>query len=164
MQRDARGDDMSEHISPKQQRGEAVALTALRATVGVIFVVHGAMKLLDIPGTIQGFTHLGIPYPQYAVYLAIAGEFLGGLGIFFGLLTRVAALGALCSMAVAIGYAHLGHGLLAQNGGWEYPLVLGLVALYLVTTGAGPFSLDALYRRRRSAAPHSRGHRVRSYA
>jgi len=155
---------MSEQSSLKQQRGEAVALTALRATVGVIFTVHGAMKLLDIPGTVQGFTHLGIPYPQYAVYLAIAGELLGGLGIFFGLLTRVAALGALCTMAVAIGYAHLGHGLLAKNGGWEYPLVLGLVALYLVTTGAGPFSMDAVFRRRRDSSSHFRSHRVRSYA
>ena len=155
---------MSEHSSPKERRGEEVALTALRATVGVIFVVHGAMKLLDVPGTIQSFAHLNIPYPQYAVYLAIAGEFFGGLGIFFGLLTRVAALGALCSMAVAIGYGHLGHGLLAKNGGWEYPLVLGVVALYFVTRGAGPFSMDAVYRRRRQSAPHFRSHRVRSYA
>jgi putative oxidoreductase len=155
---------MSEHNSLKQQRGEAVALTALRVTVGVIFVVHGAMKLLDIPGTTQGFTQLGIPYPQYAVYLAIAGELFGGLGILLGLLTRVAALGAFCSMAVAIGYAHLGHGLLAKNGGWEYPLVLGMVALYFVTTGAGPFSLDAAYRRRRDSSTHFRSHRVRSYA
>jgi putative oxidoreductase len=155
---------MSEHDNVKQRTGEAIALTALRVTVGVIFVVHGAMKLLDIPGTIQGFTQLGIPYPQYAVYLAIAGELFGGLGIVFGLLTRVAALGALCSMAVAIGYVHLGHGLLANKGGWEYPLVLGMVALYLVATGAGPFSMDALYRRRREASPRSRNHRVRSYA
>lgn len=155
---------MSEHSSVKQRAGEAVALTALRATVGVILVVHGAMKLLDIPGTIQGFAQLGIPYPGYAVYFAIAGELLGGLGIFFGCLTRIAALGALCTMAVAIGYAHFGHGLLAKNGGWEYPLVLGLVALYLVTTGAGPYSVDAAYRRRRSSARHYRSHRVSSYA
>jgi putative oxidoreductase len=155
---------MSEQESAKRQTGEAIALTALRVTVGVIFAVHGAMKLLDIPGTIQGFTHLGIPYPQYAVYLAIAGELFGGLGIVFGLLTRVAALGAFCSMAVAIGYAHLGHGLLANKGGWEYPLVLGMVALYFVTTGAGPFSMDALYHRRRNPSPYSRNHRVRSYA
>lgn len=155
---------MSEQDIVKRQTGEAIALTALRVTVGVIFAVHGAMKLLDIPGTIQGFTQLGIPYPQYAVYLAIAGELLGGLGMVFGLLTRVAALGALCSMAVAIAYAHLGHGLLASKGGWEYPLVLGMVALYLVTTGAGPFSMDALYRHRRNSSPHSRNHRVRSYA
>jgi putative oxidoreductase len=148
-----------------QERAEAVVVTALRAMVGLIFVVHGGMKLMDIPGTIQGFAQLGIPYPQYAVYLAIAGEFLGGLGILFGLLTRVAALGALSTMAVAIGYVHMGHGLLAKNGGWEYPLVLGLVALYFVTHGAGPASVDALIRRRRyPQESQPRTERIRSYA
>lgn len=130
-----------------QQRAEAVALTALRIVVGVILAVHGALKLLDMPGTVQGFASLGIPYPGYAVYLAIAGELGGGLGLVFGALTRVAALGALCSMAVAIGYAHMGHGLLAKNGGWEYPLVLGLIALYFVTRGGGPASVDARFAR-----------------
>jgi putative oxidoreductase len=152
-----------------QERAEAVVVTALRAMVGLIFVVHGAMKLMDIPGTVQSFAHLGIPYPQHAVYLAIAGEFFGGLGILFGLLTRVAALGALCVMAVAVGYVHFGHGLLAQKGGWEYPVVLGLVALYFVTHGAGPASVDAYIRRRRYSTERysrsdSRSERVRSYA
>jgi putative oxidoreductase len=155
---------MSYSTQLKDDRAEVVALTALRVMVGVILAVHGAQKLMDIPGTEQGFAHLGIPYPQYAVYLAIAGEFLGGLGIASGLLTRFAALGAMCSMAVAIGYAHIGHGLLAKNGGWEYPLVLALVALYFVTHGAGPASVDGLIERKRRSRPQPRSARVRSYA
>lgn len=148
----------------KEDRAEDVAVTALRVMVGVILAVHGALKLMDLPGTEQGFAHLGIPYPHYAVYLAIAGEFCGGLGIVIGLLTRVAALGAMCSMAVAIGYAHIGHGLLAKNGGWEYPLVLALVALYFVTHGAGPASVDAYIARKRRSRAEPRSARVRSYA
>ncbi|HEY6077692.1 MAG TPA: DoxX family protein [Polyangiaceae bacterium] len=153
----------SEKLLNSQQRAEAVALTALRIVVGAIFVVHGAMKLMDVPGTAQGFAALGIPYPAYAVYLAIAGELGGGLGLMLGLLTRVAALGALCSMAVAIGYAHLGHGLLAKNGGWEYPLVLGLIALYFVTRGGGPASVDARFARRQEL-PSWRTVRTTSHA
>ena len=155
---------MSQTSQLKEDRAEDVAVTGLRVMVGIIFAVHGALKVMDVPGTVQGFAQLGIPYPQYAVYLAIAGEFLGGLGILVGLLTRVAALGAMCSMAVAIGYAHLDHGLLAKNGGWEYPLVLALVALYFVTHGAGPASIDALIKRGRRSAPQPRSSRVRSYA
>jgi putative oxidoreductase len=146
-----------------QERAEAVAVSALRAAVGVIFAVHGAMKLMDLPGTLQSFTSIGIPYPHYAVYLAVAGELLGGLGLLIGLLTRIAALGALSSMAVAIGYVHFGHGLLMKNGGWEYPLVLALVALYFVTHGAGPASVDALIRRRREE-PRWRSARITSHA
>jgi len=145
-----------------QTRAEDVAVTALRGVAGIIMTVHGAMKLLDIPGTAQQLTQLGIPYPQYAVYLAIAGEFLGGLGLLLGILTRIAALGTLSSMAVAIGYVHFGHGLLAKNGGWEYPLVLALVSLYFVTHGAGPFSVDAWFTRRHER-PRYRTERVHSY-
>lgn len=155
---------MSDSRQLKEDRAEDVALTALRVMVGVILAVHGALKLMDIPGTVQSFAHLGIPYPQYAVYLAIAGELGGGLGILIGLLTRVAALGAMCSMAVAIGYVHVGHGLLAKNGGWEYPIVLALVALYFVTHGAGPASVDAYIERRRRLRFQPRSARVRSYA
>lgn len=146
-----------------QRRAEDVALTALRVTTGAILAVHGAMKLLDISGTVQGFAAMGIPYPEYAVYFAIAGELAGGLGLVLGLLTRVAAFGTLASMVVAIGFAHLGHGLLAKNGGWEYPLVLALVSLFFMTHGAGPVSLDARFSRR-EREPRYRSERVRSYA
>jgi putative oxidoreductase len=146
-----------------QTRTDVVTTTALRVTVGLILAVHGAMKLMDVPGTVAGFTHLGIPYPQYAVYLAIAGELFGGLGLLVGFLTRVAAFGALSSMAVAIYFAHAGHGLLAQNGGWEYPLVLGVVSLFFISHGAGPASLDAFMSRKRTDPPYRAG-RIRSYA
>lgn len=148
-----------------ERRAEDVVTTALRATTGIILAVHGAMKLMDIPGTVQGFGEIGIPYPQHAVYLAIAGEFFGGLGLLLGLLTRVAALGTLSVMAAAIGFVHFGHGLLAKNGGWEYPLVLALISLFFVTHGAGPISLDAWFSRKwHNRRGRGRSARVASYA
>jgi putative oxidoreductase len=78
-----------------------------------------------------------------------------------GLLTRLAALGTWSSMAVAVGYAHFGHGLLSKNGGWEFPVLLGLVSLFFVTHGGGPASLDALFSRERR---QTRAARVSSYA
>jgi putative oxidoreductase len=155
---------MTPTIASSQERADAVTITALRVAAGIILAVHGAMKLMDVPGTMHGFSELGIPYPQYAVYLAIAGELLGGIGLMVGLLTRIAALGTLSTMAVAIGYVHLGHGLLSKNGGWEYPLVLALVSLFFVTHGAGPASLDAFFSRRRSVGRRYRDERIRSYA
>ncbi|HVY25165.1 MAG TPA: DoxX family protein [Polyangiaceae bacterium] len=144
-----------------QNRADDVTVTALRIATGLIMAVHGAGKLMDIPGTIQGFGQMGIPYPQYAVYLALAGELLGGIGLAIGLLTRVAAIGTLSVMAVAIGFVHFGHGLLAKNGGWEYPLILGLVSLFFITHGAGPVSVDAWLTHRRRGF---RERRVPSYA
>jgi putative oxidoreductase len=85
---------------------------------------------------------MAIPTSTTAVYLAIAGELLGGLGLLIGLLTRLAALGPVCVMIAAIWFAHLGKGLFAQQGGWEYPLALLLVSLYFVARGAGAISVD----------------------
>jgi putative oxidoreductase len=154
---------MNRHGLDARSSADAITTALLRIGVGAILAVHGAMKLMDVPGTVQGFAQLGIPYPQYAVYLAIAGELLGGLGLIVGLLTRVAAIGTLSAMVVAIGYAHWGHGLLAKNGGFEYPLMLALVSLFFVGHGAGPLSLDALAAHRRAPRVY-RAQRVRSYA
>jgi putative oxidoreductase len=137
----------------KHEQAAAFALTALRVGVGAILAVHGWAKLSDIAGTSESFTHLALPAPQVLVYLAIAGEFLGGLGLLVGLLTRLAALGPLCTMLVAILTVHIGHGLLAKNGGFEYPLVLLLVASFFALNGAGPWSLDALLAKRAERRP-----------
>jgi len=137
----------------KREQAVAGALMVLRVGVGAIFTVHGWAKLSDIAGTTQSFEHLALPAPQFLVYLAIAGELLGGLGLLVGLLTRVAALGPMCTMLVAILTVHLGHGLLAKNGGYEYPLVLLLVSGFFVVTGAGPWSVDALLQKRAERRP-----------
>jgi putative oxidoreductase len=151
-------------IETSSGRAEEAIVTLLRVTAGVIFMVHGAQKLVDIPGTTQAFAGMGIPMPQYSVYLAIAGELLGGLGLFLGLLTRVAAFGPFCVMLVAIIAAHLRNGLLARDGGFEYPLILGLVSLFFIGHGAPSFSLDALFSRSDDDRYRYRQRRVESHA
>ena len=135
-------------VSEKRERSTTIALTVLRVGVGLIMAVHGWAKLSDVAGTTQSFAHLGMPAPQLMVYLAIAGELLGGLGLAVGLLARVAALGPACTMLVAILTVHGSHGLLAKNGGFEYPLVLLLVSGFFALNGPGRLSLDALIAKR----------------
>jgi putative oxidoreductase len=88
-----------------------LTLTILRLTLGIVFFAHGAQKMLGWFGgngysaTMGYFTQgMGIPAPF--AFLAIAAEFFGGLGLIAGLLTRVAALGILSVMAVAILAVH----------------------------------------------------------
>jgi putative oxidoreductase len=153
------------YVPTSSGRGaEETIVALLRVVAGIVFVVHGAQKLMDISGTIQGFAGMGIPMPQYAVYLAIAGELLGGLGLLVGLLTRVAAFGPFCSMLVAIVAVHLKNGLMAKNGGFEYPLVLACVTLFFVAHGAPAFSLDSLFSRSGRSRYRYREHRVESHA
>lgn len=124
-------------------RASVAALCALRVGIGGIMAAHGWAKLSDMSGTAQSFGQLGLPAPQLLVYLAVSGEFVGGLGLLAGLLTHVAALGPACTMVVAILSVHLGHGLFAKDGGYEYPLVLLLVSVFFAANGAGPISVDA---------------------
>lgn len=133
-----------------------VALTVLRVAVGLVFVAHGWQKLSDPEGTAQAFAAMGVPAPEVATWLAIAGEFFGGLGLALGALTQAAAFGSALVMFFAIVFVHLGKGVFADRGGWELPLTLMLVSLYFVVRGAGPISVDeavAKARARRGEEP-----------
>jgi putative oxidoreductase len=85
-------------------------LAVLRVILGIVFFAHGAQKALGwfggpgFNGTINFFQQVGIPAPL--AVLAIAAEFLGGLGLLVGLLARVAALGIITNMVVAILMVH----------------------------------------------------------
>ncbi len=135
-----------------------LALTLLRIGVGCILMVHGWDTLTDIAGKTAAFAHLGVPNPRLAVYLGILGELFGGLGLALGALTPLAAFGPVLTMGCAIYFAHRNNGLLAEHGGWEYPMTLLLVALYFVAHGAGPLSVDALVASARRRGVRHRGH------
>jgi putative oxidoreductase len=128
----------------------------LRVVVGAIMTAHGIQKLSDATAFQAQVAELGMPMPVTLGLLAIAAELLGGLGLIFGLLTRVAAFGVACVMTTAIVTVHLGNGLFAQNGGWEYPLTLLSVALFYLLRGPGPFSIDA------TISSRGRGERLRA--
>lgn len=124
-----------------------LALTVLRVVAGVTLLVHGWLKLTDVASWQAQVASLGMPMPEVTSWCAIAGEFLGGLGLIVGLLTPLAALGALVTMATAIALVHAGNGLLASNGGFEFPLLVASTCLVFMMRGAGPLSLDALWSR-----------------
>ena len=129
-----------------------VALTMLRVVLGVVFFAHGAQKMLGwfggfgFHGTVGAFTHMGMPAPM--AVLIICTEFFGGLGLIFGLLTRIASLGVAGLMVGAIFMVHLQNGFFmnwmgTQKGeGFEYHLLALAMAGMLLLRGAGAFSLD----------------------
>lgn len=132
-----------------------IATTILRLVLGVVFFAHGAQKMLGwfggygFSGTMGFFTGM-MHLPAPLAFLAIAAEFFGGLGLIFGLLTRIAAFGIFCNMVVAVAMVHHNFGLFmnwtgTQKGeGFEYHLLAIAIATFLMIRGAGAASVDRL--------------------
>jgi putative oxidoreductase len=125
-----------------------LALLLLRLALGGVMWAHGAQKLLGLFGGHgpTGFVHLvgTLGMPASLAWLAIAVEFFGGIAIVLGVLSRLAALGFAVQMAVAIVKLHWANGFFlggAHGEGYEYPLLLGVVAFVLLLTGPGRFAL-----------------------
>ena len=128
--------------------------TILRLVLAAVFTVHGGQKTLGWMGgdgwseTLAKWTSPeGLHFPYPLAVLGILAEVLGVLGLLTGCLTRVAALGLLCTMLVAIFAVHWPGGFLASNKGYEYPFVLAGMALALVIGGGGRWSVDHLLTR-----------------
>jgi len=131
------------------------AITVLRLVLGIVFFAHGAQKMLGwfggygFTGTMGFFTGM-LHIPAVFAFLAIAAEFFGGLGLLFGLLTRVAAFGVFCNMLVAVAMVHHQFGFFmnwagTQKGeGFEFHLLALAATVFLMIRGAGAASLDRL--------------------
>jgi putative oxidoreductase len=86
--------------------------------------------------------------PAPLAFLAIMAEFLGGIGLILGLLTRVAAFGIAVNMLVAIVTVHYQFGFFAnwtgtQKGeGFEFHLLVLAITAFLMIRGGGAASVD----------------------
>ena len=93
------------------------------------------------PGFVAGLEKMGVPYPRAAATASGIAELGGGVALAAGILTRPVALAVAFNMAVAAYKAHWKNGFYGQ-GGYEFALLLGTVALSLGLTGPGNISID----------------------
>jgi putative oxidoreductase len=119
--------------------------SALRIAAALTFIPHGMQKLLAFP--------LAEPRPAAALMsqMGLAGmlELFGGLLMLLGLFTRPVAFVLAGEMAVAYYLAHFPRGPWPILNGGELAVLYCFIWLYFFAAGAGPWSLDALVRRKR---------------
>ena len=120
----------------------------IRLALAAVTIGHGAQKVLGSfggPG-FNTFTSGNTPFsfmrPAW-LWLAAAAfsEFVGGILIGLGFLTRVAAFFIACTMLTAVGF-HWTSGFFASNRGYEYPMALLAMSLALLISGGGMISVD----------------------
>jgi len=131
---------------------KTLAPLILRLGLAVIFIFHGLQK---VNADTNWGTAWGGEMPT-AMQVAVAyGELVGGIALFFGFLTRLAALGIAVIMGGAIALVHGQHGFNLRvpddpNAmGFEYNFALIVMCLALIVAGGGILSLDWLLFRRR---------------
>ena len=127
---------------------ERLAVLILRLFLGFAFMMHGSQKLLGafggsgISGVAGMLTKLGVEPAQVLAWVLSITEFVGGVCVFFGLLTRFWAAGLVIDMAVAILKVNMPNGFFAGKNGFELPLAFGVMALVILLTGPGSLSVD----------------------
>lgn len=128
------------------------AMLLVRLGLGVAILPHGLQKVFGLfggPG-LQGSIHFltAMQIPLWLAILVILAESLGALGLIFGFLTRIAAIGIVCDMIGAVYMVHFQNGFFMnwsgqQRGeGIEYHILAIAMGLALIIAGAGRWSID----------------------
>nr|WP_248561093.1 DoxX family protein [Niallia sp. NCCP-28] len=129
----------------------SVGILLIRLVVGLAFIGHGAQKLFGsfgghgLEGTGGFFESIGIKPGKTMAIFAGLSEFIGGLLFVLGLFTPIASLLIIITMIVAISKVHAANGFWAASNGYELNLLYIITALSVAFTGAGAYSLDALF-------------------
>ena len=114
-----------------------IAFWGLRATIGVIFIVHGSGKFG--PGFVGFLTGpLGLP-AELQIPIAIA-ETLGGILLIVGVLSRISASVLSIIMLGAIFHVK-GASNFTGEGAYEYDLLLLAACLVIIVVGPGRVSI-----------------------
>lgn len=134
---------------------EAFAYALLRVGYGTIIFTHGLPKALGtshgsmanpMVGSINMIDKvMGLPFAPQLAFLVLLLETGGAVLLALGLLTRPVALLMTLEM-IAISYA-MGPTWPWIDRGIEYPVMLGLVAVYLTIRGGGKYSVDSRLKR-----------------
>lgn len=126
-------------IAVSTPRTRDAALLVLRLGFGLSLALsHGLAKLEAPSKFLEGLSKHGFPLPVFFGWSAILSEFLGGLLLALGLFTRPAATFVVITLTVAAVDIHSGDPFAKR----ELALAYAAVALSLLISGAGRYSLD----------------------
>jgi putative oxidoreductase len=115
----------------------------LRIVAGLLFMQHGAQKILGLLG---GFGGQPGQHAQYFSRMGLAGciELFGGLLIVLGVFAGFVAFICSGEMAFAFFLAHFPRGFFTVQNGGELAVLYCFLFLYIASRGAGIWSVDAL--------------------
>ena len=134
-------------LAPFYAWSRDISYFLVRVAAGGMLLVHGVAKLMY--GTVASFAaaslaRRGIEPALPLAYVVWALETIGAICIMIGLFTRFFAVAAGIQFTIIVFVAHWPNGFWwnRPGGGWEYPLLWGLMFAAIALRGGGPYSLD----------------------
>jgi putative oxidoreductase len=120
----------------------------IRVVAGGSLAIHGYPTLFgDKAAAAKFLESVGFQDGLFWTYVVVTVEFVCGLCLALGLLTRLVAAPIIGFLVIAIVTYHWRFGFAWENRGIEYPLFWSIVVLHFLVRGGGPWSLDALIGR-----------------
>lgn len=122
-----------------------LGLLILRLSLGPMLVLHGWNKVFGaggLAGTQGWFESLGLRPAWLHARVAPLNEIGAGVLMTLGLLNGLAAMAFVGLMLVATFTDHRGKGYFVFKGGWEYTVLVAMVAVAIAALGPGEWSLD----------------------
>src|ERR687883_1797867 len=146
-------------------RFAGLAPLILRVMAGIIMAAHGWQKLIEFGPANFGrlLTDLGVPLPVFMGYVVTFVEFIGGILLIVGLLSRLAALILAIEMVCTTLLVKVHVGFIAPQGsgaGAELDLILLAAFLTILLVGPGRLSLDELVGIEEEGLARGRGRRI----
>ena len=129
-----------------------LAWPLIRVAVGGTLLVHGMGKVFNqdvMAFAARSMAGRGLEPSVPFAYMIYFNETAGAVLIMLGLFTRFAAASIAIEFFLITFLAHFGNGYGWTNprGGWEFPLMWGVIFFAIALRGGGPYSFDRLLRR-----------------
>lgn len=119
-------------------------LLLLRIFVGMTMAFsHGLGKFPPSEGFISKIGSMGLPMPFILGWSASLSEFLGGIFLALGLMTRLSSFFIMCTMLVAVFMVHANDPFKVK----ELALFYLFTSVLFLFIGSGKFGLDSIIRR-----------------
>jgi putative oxidoreductase len=132
------------------------SLIFIRLAVGLIFLTQGVLKYIDSHMGVLRFAKIGFPFPDFTAHFVGSFEVACGLLVLIGLFTRIASIPLLIVILTAIATTKIPELVRPAQGFWfmvsdartDFAMTMSL--LFLISVGAGGWSLDAWFWTRRA--------------
>lgn len=128
------------YSTPLKENAQSATLLIFRVAIAILLMLHGWQK-------IQNYSMLSSVFPdpiglgsQISLTLAISAEFVAGLFLIAGFLTRLALIPMVFTMGVAFFVTHAADPFQVKELAFVY--MVALVILFIA--GPGKFSVDNL--------------------